>query len=95
MTNNDLKLSIEAQLIPHLNPSMPLVIMGDFNIDVSRNHGHIIKFLNDSFVCKLLTKEPTTDNLTTLDHIYSNIEDGIVGTIETYWSDHKIVYFYT
>ena len=34
--------------------------------------------------------EITTDYNTVLDHIYSNTDLKNIGTIDNYWSDHKI-----
>lgn len=93
MSGHDFLEAVREHLLPHLNPTKQLVIMGDFNFDVKKHHG-MIKRLCTLFGCKMLINEPTTDNMSVLDLVFSNM-DCESGTIETYWSDHKIVYFYT
>ena len=84
---------LERELFPHVVLSRPLLIIGDFNINVSNGPISIIQNICEKFKCKLISDKPTTDNLTTIDLIFSNIEAS-AGTVECYWSDHKIVYCY-
>ena len=65
--------------------------MGDFNIDVSQKECGLEKYIAEKFHCYQLMHD---DQGSTLDLIFTNCT-GSVGTIETYWSDHKLVYFYT
>ena len=83
---------LEEQLFPNLNLSDKLCVLGDFNIDVSVSVRKIVHSFCEKLGCKLLISQPTTDNQSSLDLVFSNIE-GIAGTEETYWSDHKIVHF--
>ena len=92
MPDNRFLSVIEDQLVPHLITSEQLIVMGDFNIDVSKSDRRVIHKLCDRLVCNMLINQPTTDNQSSLDLIFSNV-DGIVGTEETYWSDHKIICF--
>ena len=71
----------------------PFILIGDTNLDIkdssAKNKIYTIeKMLN----CKQFMSEFTTDYNTVLDHIYSNIDLKKFGTIDNYWSDHKIIY---
>ena len=94
MSNHDFTRLMDRELRPHLDASKPLVIIGDFNLDINGKHRTLTQKLCETFSCKMLINEPTTDNNTVLDLVFTNI-DGVAGTIETYWSDHKIVTFHT
>ncbi|XP_060603545.1 uncharacterized protein LOC132756482 [Ruditapes philippinarum] len=91
MSDSAFRTMLTEKLFPHLVPHKPLVILGDFNIDVLNCHRGVLQYLYDKLNCKLHLNEPTTDNLSALDLIITNI-DATVGTVETYWSDHKIIY---
>ena len=74
------------------NVRCPFIIMGDFNIDLLALPNHKIRdLLLPSLQC---VNEPTTDNGSVLDHIYSYIikQNVPVGVLESYFSDHKPVY---
>ena len=94
MPDKDLVSCITKELIPLLNLSKPLIIMGDFNIDCSNRSNRVLEKLEDIFSCRMLIDEPTTDYMSVLDLVFSNI-DGHSGTFETFWLDHKIVFMYT
>ena len=69
----------------------PVVLMGDFNIDIQTNRS-LQSFLYDNFGLRYLSTGITTDYDTIIDHIYTNIsfpEISSWGTLETYYSDHK------
>ena len=68
--------------------------MGNFSLDVYGNDKKIVQHLCEMPSCNMCIKEPTTDNNSTLDLVISNT-DGIAGTIETHWSDHKVAIFHT
>ena len=99
MSDSNLTSCLNQELIPFLIPSKQLVIIGDFNIDTSLKH-HIVNKLCDMFSCKMLINECTTDHMSMLDLVFSNVDfsnvdDAVtVGTCETYWSDHKIVFLH-
>ena len=86
--------TIQQELVKHIDSNKSLVIMGDFNIDVSKKRSGLEQFMAETFSCQQMIHEPTTDHGSTLDLIFSNCT-GNYGTIETYWSDHKLVYFNT
>jgi hypothetical protein len=91
MSDSAFRTMLTEKLIPHVVPHKPLVILGDLNIDVLKYHRGVLQYLYDKLNCRLRLNEPTTDNLSALDLIITNI-DATVGTVETYWSDHKIIY---
>ena len=94
MSDKDLVLCLNEKLAPHLNLSEPLVIMGDFNIVCGKSSVGVLKKLEDIFSCRMLIDEPTTDYMSVLDLVFSNT-NGKVGTFETYWSDHKTIFWHT
>ena len=85
---------LEKELIPHLNTSKPFIIIGEFNLDIHGKQKTLLQKLCRTFSCEMLMNEPTTDNSSTLDLVFSNIS-GNTGTVETYWSNHKFVYFHS
>ena len=48
--------------------------------------------MDNMFHCQQLIHEPTTDHGSILDLIFSN-QNGCAGTVESYWSDHKLIFF--
>ena len=93
MPDNKLYSSLNEKLLPYLKLSQPLVIIGDFNINGFDKPRTILNRIGKTFSCKMLMNQSTTDYMSMLDLIFSNVA-GVVGTCETYWSDHKIAYFY-
>ena len=63
------------------------MIIGDFNIDGLQRH-NIIKKLSDMFSCKMLLEGCTTDYMSMLDLVCSNVDvssvDCAAGTCENY-----------
>lgn len=93
MSDSIFRTFLRDELLQRVSLSTPIVILGDFNIDVAVKSRPVLQYLSERLVCEQLVNEPTTDYLTTLDLIFSNL-DATVGTVETYWSDHKIIYLY-
>ncbi len=87
--------TMNREIVQHLDPSKPLVILGDFNIDVSQKDSGMEQYMLKELHCHQMIHEPTTDNGSVLDLVFSNYNDSVAGAIETYWSDHKLIYFYT
>ena len=86
------KTLIKKELCPHLENTVPCVIMGDFNYDVmSGNHSSFQTFMKSAFNCLQVSMEPTTDYGSCLDLIFSNIEGISTSYIECPWSDHKAI----
>ena len=85
---------IKEELSTHFDSKKPFVIIGDFNIDLSKNNKQFENTMKDLFHCQQLICQGTTNHGATLDLIFSN-HTGYSGTIQAYWSDHNLVYFYT
>lgn len=94
MNESTFTSTLEKELIPHLNTSKKIVVMGDFNFQIADRHKKAVEKLSKMFNCEMYLNEPTTDQFSTLDLIFANVH-GTAGTVEAYWSDHKIVTFYT
>ena len=94
LSYHNLKSLLERKLVPHLDVAKPLLVIGDFNINIFQGCSDIVKFMDQTFACKSYIDQPTTDSLSAIDLVFSN-QNGSVGTVETYWSDHKIVYYHT
>ena len=71
--------------------NLPFIILGDFNENVLDDHHPITDFMTDTFQCKQLVTEPTTDYGSALDLIFTNMTDITVSYLECPWSDHKAV----
>ena len=71
------------------------IILGDFNIDFNNDvqNSSLYHQIAVSYGYKQHISGFTTDNRTTIDHIYTNINESRVqtGVLETYFSDHKAV----
>lgn len=97
MSDNNLISCLNNALIPYLNLSKPLVLIGDFNVDGLLKH-NIVQKLSDMFSCTMLLKEYTTDHMSMHDLVFYKMNllsaACTAGTCETYWSDHKIVGFF-
>ena len=79
------------------NPSTPVIILGDFNVNLNENAS------DKNTLCKCLIQEKhyvqvinqfTTDYKTQIDHIYTNIPERVKnsGVLESYFSDHKPIF---
>ena len=76
-----------------INTKLPLIVIGDTNLNAQDPWNNSrIKMIKTSLNCQQFMLEFTTDNNTVLDHIYSNRDIEVCGTIDTPWSDHKIIY---
>ncbi|XP_078349889.1 uncharacterized protein LOC144634728 [Oculina patagonica] len=75
------------------------IILGDFNIDFNNGvqKSSIHTQMIETYGYKQLISGFTTDNRTTIDHIYTNLNESRVqtGVLETYFSDHKAVWIAT
>ena len=78
-----------------LSSSQFNIVIGDFNInwlDESNRRPLYNLFVNENNYRQLITSY-TTDNLTTIDHIYTNLPESQTNAhiLETYFSDHKSI----
>ena len=89
---NAFKLLLKRELIPAIETTMPLIILGDFNIDISENeHLLVQQYMKNTFNCRNVSFGPTTDYGTTIDLVFSNIDTICTSTLECPWSDHKAI----
>jgi len=87
-------LAKARRISENLYTSQPVVVMGDFNIDISdQKNEHVIKELEDIFQCKQIVTEITTNYGTTIDLVFTNTT-AICSIIESLFSDHKIVFLH-
>ena len=75
----------------------PTVILGDFNIDLLKSSSErkaLMQNLTDYRGYSQLISQFTTDNRTSIDHIYTNIPHVVhsSGVLESYFSDHKPIF---
>ena len=73
--------------------TVPCVILGDFNEDVSHCQNSAILSLMSSFSFKQIVPCPTTPQGTLIDHVYfRNTTGHFISVQDTYYSDHDTVY---
>ena len=84
---------LKQELRNHIDTREPLVIIGDFNIDISKTSSFEC-LVDKMFLCQQLIHEPTRDRGSILDLIFSN-HNGCAGTVESYWSDHNFIFLYS
>ena len=87
-----LEKTMKKQLSNYIDMSKEIIFMGDFNIDISKPQNSLYQLMKKEYQCTQLIHDMTTDYGSILDLIFANCS-GCSGTIEAYWSDHKIVYF--
>lgn len=72
-----------------------IMILGDFNVDIASNglSVNLQSFCKNNHFSQLIS-QPTTNSLTTIDHIYTNVQPDLVtcGTFENYYSYHKAIW---
>ena len=72
------------------------IFIGDFNVnwlvEVERQSLYNVMVRDNGY--RQLIDNPTTDNNTVIDHIYTNIVnmETVSGNLETYFSDHKAIW---
>ena len=65
--------NFEKELLPRVDQSKPLVIIGDFNIDIQQKMTTIEQLMFERFGCKQLMDSPTTDNGSIIDLFFQII----------------------
>ena len=71
----------------------PFILIGDTNLHIKDSSAkNKIYTMEKMLKFKQFMSEITSDYSTVLDHIYFNIDLKSIGTIDNYWSDHKITY---
>ena len=82
-----------ARLLTHLtNSTVPCVVLGDFNKDISHCENSAILSLMSSYGFTQIVHCPTTPQGTLIDHVYIRNTTAIVHVQDTYYSDHDTVY---
>jgi endonuclease/exonuclease/phosphatase family metal-dependent hydrolase len=76
---------------------MQTVLLGDFNIDLSEGNEppqnkKLLQFCEQYNLREVIHPQTTTDYNTTIDHIYTNIENTRSGVAEIHYSYHKAVW---
>ncbi len=84
-----------SSIIDSLSMTIPSIILGDFNDDLITKTDMRLQNFMSSHEYSQLVHEPTTDNGSLIDHVYSNIpsECQDVCVVDAYYSDHDIVCF--
>ena len=90
-TLQEFRGQILRDLLPDLDIGKPLLMMGDFNFDISTGNVEFLHFMTETFECTQHVLKPTTNMMSLLDLVFTNIFETTTETIECYWSDHKIV----
>ena len=65
-------------LFPCIDKMKPLVIIGDFNINVTQKTSRIEEYMNRTLKCCQLNHKPSTENGSTIDLVFTNC-DGEIG----------------
>ena len=79
------------ELVKFLPANQPAVILGDFNIDIYQNSQHTIIDVMKDLGFRQHVTEPTTDNGSLLDHVYTNRMSAVcVKVTDIYFSDHGL-----
>ena len=88
--SHDLLKSHMEDLMLKIDPTIPYVVFGDFNVNASTS-ANMISDLERIIGCSQLVQESTTLHNTTIDLVFCNIPEARVGTIVSVHSDHKII----
>ena len=88
---NTVNLSLDA-LLPESSSTTPVVILGDFNVNLLEESLSKKKLQNTQIT--QIISQCTTDYHSLLDHIYTSIPAQVEhsGTLESYFSDHKPIF---
>ncbi|XP_060603886.1 uncharacterized protein LOC132756767 [Ruditapes philippinarum] len=88
--------AVSANLVNYLldKKNCKLVLMGDFNFELT-GHENLTKLFKEICMLNHLETKETTDYGTCIDHIYSSLCQNDIfdfGTLESYYSDHKPIF---
>ena len=80
-------------IIKQTTSQIPLAIIGDFNLDVTHDSNKsFCEVMKTKYNCDQHVTQPTADEQTTIDLIFSNYPHQRTGATDCYWSDHKLLY---
>ena len=91
----DFKETLLLNLLPQLNVRDNILIMGDFNFDLTVENTNFLRFMENTFKCKQFIAQKTTQYGSILDLAFLNVNPNALittGVLEAYWSDHKVIY---
>jgi len=75
-----------------IDKSKPVVIVGDFNIDISSPRGSkFVKYMETNHNLTQMVKDTTTWEGTTIDLVFSNVPHIKVDALTTTWSKHHML----
>lgn len=79
-----------SQLLPQVNLTEPLVIIGDFNFDL-RHHQNFLTFMKKTFHTDQYITTATTIAGSIIDLVFSNCSLTYCNALLCPWSDHKTI----
>jgi hypothetical protein len=82
---------MSTQLLPHLDLTLPVVILGDFNLDLFKKQQPFVTFMENSFHCHQYVNKPTTTSGSILDLVFANTALLSCDAVYCAWSDHKTI----
>ena len=91
-TNQSCLLETLRHIKSFINKKNKLVIIGDFNIDISDKKSTITNFMKRNFNTNQIIQHYTTKNQTTIDLIFTNTKQHNSGTIYMPWTDHRLIW---
>ena len=89
-SQNDFKY-FRYHLRPVVDLTAKLFILNDFNIQIDCFNSVFLAFMETLFSCVQQVEQSTTDSGSILDLIFANCQV-VCDIIETYWTDHKLIY---
>ena len=81
---------MNQKLLPFIDTTKPLIILGDFNINVQTSHA-INTFMSTAFNCTQRINEATTIANTTIDLVFTNTTLQYKTALYCPWSNHKTI----
>jgi hypothetical protein len=92
----DFKEELLSNLVPVLNmQASNIMIMGDFNFDITGKQTKFLDFMEKTFLCKQIILKKTTRYGSILDLAFVKVNPDVTissDVLEAYWSDHRIIY---
>ena len=92
----DFKEELLSNLVPVLNmQASNIMIMGDFNFDITGEQTKFLDFMEKTFLCKQIILKKTTRYGSILDLAFVKVNPDVTissDVLEAYWSDHRIIY---
>ena len=67
-----LRKTISDELLPYIDLNLPLLILGDFNLDLLKNQDSFLAFMQESFHCKQHIDKLTTGS-SVLDLVFATV----------------------